>query len=678
MPCSRTLTFVLLLGAAGVAHAAPAMSVKDLLAVKWVSQVDLSPDGKLAAFVVSRADHARNRKHSNIYLVSTGARPSMRQLTNHRGTNSSPAFSPDGKRIAFVSNRGEDKRAQIWLIDLHGGEARRLTRLGTGASGPLVWSPDGRWIAFASAVYPDCKDDACNKRKLAARKKRKVKAGVFDALPIRHWNHWRDERRSHLFVADTTSGQARDLTPGPHDAPSFALGGDPDYAFSPDGKTLAFAMNTDRALATSTNNDVFEVPVSGRGRPRRISTGKGNDSTPRYSPDGRYLAWLSMRRPGYESDRPRILVRERRGGRVSEWTRGYPGHPIDMVWTPDSRRIYFNAPSRGYLELYAARAGGKVRKISNKVYAKSLDISADGKRLVFTHEAADRAPEVNLMSVRDGKRRPLTRLNAWLRQKRGLLPAEHHWFAGAAGDRVHAVLIKPPGFRRGRRYPALVMIHGGPQGMTGDSFHPRWNLQMFAAKGYVIFGINFHGSVGFGQRFTDAIRGDWGGKPYEDVLKGTEYLAKLPFVRSDRICAAGASYGGYMVNWIATHTRRFSCLISHAGVYNIESKYGSTEELWFPEWDMVGTPWSNRAGYRKWSPHSYAERIRTPTLVIHGQQDYRVPVEQGLQLFTALQRQGVPSRLLYFPDEDHFVKKPQNIGLWWRTMRGWLGRYLRQ
>jgi dipeptidyl aminopeptidase/acylaminoacyl peptidase len=672
------LTLTLLTLPAIPAVGAPTLSVKDLLSVKWIKQVSLSPDGKLAAFTVSKHDYKANKKHSDLYLVSTGATPRIRQLTTHRAGDHSPAFSPNGKQIAFISKRCKDSAAQIYLIALHGGEARKLTSLSTGTSGPLVWSPDGKRIAFSSSVYPDCKGDACNKKKLAAQKKSKVKAQVFDALLIRHWNHWRDARRSHVFVAEVdgkNKGQARDLTPGPHDAPPISLGGSPDYGFSPDSKTLAFVMNTDKVVATSTNNDVFEVPVTG-GRPKRISGGKGNDNSPRYSPDGRWLAYLSMRRPGYESDRPRIMVRNRRSGKAVEWTRGYAGHPYELLWARDSKRLLFSAPHKGYMELFAAASSG-VRQLSKQAYAKDLNLTPDGKAVVFSHQAADRAPEVNVLRLADGKRRPLTRFNAWLRKQRGLLPAEHHWFAGAGGAKVHAVLIKPPGFRKGGRYPAMVMIHGGPQGMTGDSFHPRWNLQMFAAKGYVVFGINFHGSVGFGQPFSDAIRGDWGGKPYTDILEGTTYLAKLPFVRPKKICAAGASYGGYMINWIAGHTRRFACLISHAGVYNIESKYGSTEELWFPEWDMKGTPWGNRAGYRRWSPHSYAEKMRTPTLVIHGQRDYRVPVEQGFQMFTALQRQGVPSRLLYFPDEDHFVKKPQNIELWWKTMRGWLGRYLR-
>ena len=673
-PITSLLPILGLIFGGGPSMAAP-MSVKDLLSVKWIRQVNLSPDGLVAAFVISRADRDANKSTSHIWQVSTTG-GELRQLTNHEAGESSPVFSPDNKTLAFVSTRGGGK-PQIWLLRRGGGEAKQLTRLSTGAWGP-VWSADSKTLAFVSKVFPGCKGpkaDACNKERLKANKESKVKAMVIDSLLYRHWNHWRDERRKHIFVIPAAGGDARDLTPGPHDAPPTALGGSQDYAFSPDNKTLVYASNTDKALETSTNNDLFEVAVKG-GKPKRITRGKGNDNSPRYSPDGKLLAYLSMARAGYESDRPRIMVRDRRSGKEAEWSKGYAGHPVSLVWGPNSRTLYFNAPHRGFVEIFGCTSAS-VKQLSQKLYAKYLNVSQDGRKLIFAHEAADRAPEVHALNT-DGKgSRELTRLNRWLGSKRGLQGAEHHWFDGAAGHKVHAMLIKPPGFRKGRKYPAMLMIHGGPQGMTGDSFHPRWNLQMFASQGYVIFGINFHGSVGFGQPFTDSIRGDWGGKPFQDILKGTEYLAGLPFIKKDKICAAGASYGGYMVNWIATHTQRFNCLISHAGVYNVESKYGSTEELWFPEWDMKGTAWTNRALYRKWSPHSYAENIKTPTLVIHGQKDYRVPVEQGFQMFTALQRQGIPSRLLYFPDEDHFVQKPQNIELWWKTMHGWLNTYLK-
>lgn len=672
-PIVATLALALAL-AARPAVAAP-LAVKDLLAIRWVSSPTVSPDGATVAFVVKVADPEKNTRRSTIWLVPTaGGAP--RQLTAPTaGNDSAPAFSPDGSRLAFLSTRGGGE-PQIWLLPVRAsGEAAQLSTLATGAGGPLVFSPDGKLIAFTSSVYPDCKDDACNAKRLAEEKKRKASGRVYDALLFRHWNDWRDARRSHVLVQPVAGGAARDLTPGPHDAPPVALGGNPDYAFSPDGQRLAFVANTDKVIATSTNNDLFEVALAG-GKPTRLTTGKGNDYEPRYSPDGKKLAYLSMATPAYEADRPRVMVRDRASGASVEWSKGYDGHPLGLRWLPSSDALVFTAPQRGFQELFLARSSG-VRQLSTGLGAEDPLPLPAGRGLVFLDEAADRAPELATIGL-DGKGyRRLTALNGALAKQHGFQRAEHVWFEGAAGAKVHAVLLKPPGFQKGRRYPALVMIHGGPQGATGDDFHPRWNLQMFAAQGYVVFGVNFHGSLGFGQKFVDAIGRDWGGKPLRDVLAGLDWLEKQSFIARGKVCAAGASYGGYLVNWIATQTNRFRCLISHAGLFNMESKYGSTEELWFPEHEFGGTPWTAREHYRKFSPHSYAERLRTPTLVIHGQRDFRVPVEQGFQMFTALQRQGVPSRLLYFPDEDHFVQKPHNVELWWATMHDWLRRYLK-
>ena len=649
----------------------------DLLGVTWPIQVVVAPSGREAVFVRRTVDLAGNRWKTNLWRWRFADAKAPVALT-HGDANSGPAYSPDGRTLAFTSTRGG--AAQLWLLPLTGGEARQLTTLSTGASG-AHWSPDGKHLAFVSSVFPDCKDDACNAERALQRKKSMVSGRVYDSLLFRHWNHWRGKQRSHLFVVPAdASAPPRDVTPGPHDAPPLALGGSRDYDFSPDGTRLAYVKNVSPVVATSTNNDVFEVGVDGQNE-RQLTAHPGNDHSPRYAPDGKSLAYLSMARAGYEADRQRILVRELATGTEVEWGKDV-AQPHDLVWAKDSATIYFTTPLAGKVEVFAATAAG-AQQVSKGRYAKYLNVAGAGAdaRLVFTDEAANRPPEVVVQPLAGpgtmaAEGALTTALNAQAASRVQVPPAEHHTFEGAGGAKIHALLVKPPGFTEGKKYPAMLMLHGGPQGMTGDDFHPRWNLANFAAMGYVVFGINFHGSTGFGQAFTDAIRADWGGKPFEDVLKGTEYLAKLPFVDGKKICAAGASYGGYLVNWIATHSERFACLISHAGVYNLESKWGSTEELWFPEWEMKGTPYTARARYRKWSPSSYAENLKTPTLVVHGAKDFRVPLEQGLQMFTALQRQSVPSQLLFFPDEDHWVQKPRNIELWWRTVGDWLKRHL--
>ena len=472
-----------------------------------------------------------------------------------------------------------------------------------------------------------------------------------------------------------TDGSAppRDLTPGPHDVPPIDLGGKPDYDFSPDSRRIAYTKNTAPVVATSTNNDIFEVSVDG-GEAKQLTAHLGNDHSPRYSSDGKSLAYLSMARAGYEADRQRILVRDLESSREVEWAKDF-GQPQSLAWNGTNNTLQFMSPQQGQQEVFAATVDG-ARAITRGRYAQDAVLSRDGKVLAFVDGAANRMPEVVAMAASGEGEARSTNLNAPRGSTLGIAAAEHHTFTGAGGTQIHGVLVKPRGFETGKKYPALVIVHGGPQSQSGNDFHPRWNLANFASMGFVVFAINFHGSTGFGQAFTDAIRDDWGGKPFEDVMKGTEYLAGLSFVDGGRVCAAGASYGGYLINWMMGKTQRFKCFVSHASVYDLTSKYGATEELWFPEWEFKGTPWTNRARFRELSPSSYIEHAKTPTLVVHGALDYRVPLSQGLQLFTALQRQSVPSKLLYFPDEGHFITKPRNSELWWNTLRTWLTKHL--
>jgi dipeptidyl aminopeptidase/acylaminoacyl peptidase len=602
-----------------------------------------------------------------------------RQLTTERTSSSSPRWSPDGKRLAFVSNR--DGESQIWTLEVESGESRKVTNISTGADGP-VWSPDGKHIAFVSEVYPECSSDECNKRRLDQAAASKVKARLVDRLLYRHWSSWRDGKRSHVFVVAFETGEVRDLTPGDWDAPPFSLGGPPDYAFSPDSKELAFARNTDKDESRSTNSDIFVVPVGG-GEARRISgENAAGDLSPQYSSDGRYLAYRAQSQPGFESDRWRLMLYDRRNGQSHSITEQFDSSVEGFVFSPDSSTLYFTALERGRQPVFEIQTGGgAVRKAISDGFNDDLQISGDGKTIVFTRQNAAHPIEIYKSSIVANGAVQLTRVNEAALAPFGLKPAEDVTWEGAGGAKVHGFLTRPANFSPGKKYPLMVLIHGGPQGSWNDAWSYRWNPQLFAGAGYVVFSPNPRGSTGYGQKFVDEISGDWAGKVFTDLMNGVGYVSSLPYVDRQRIGAAGGSYGGYMVNWIEGHNNdprfKFKALMSHAGVFNLTSMYGATEELWFPEWEFKGMPWTNAEMYSKWSPHNFVKEFKTPCLVIHGELDYRVPVGEGLQLFTALQRQGVESKLLVYPDEGHWILKPQNSALWYNTVLEWFDVYLK-
>ncbi|MEX0735826.1 MAG: S9 family peptidase [Bacteroidota bacterium] len=641
----------------------------DLISMGRVTDPRISPDGSTVAFVVTYHSVAENRTNSNIYLVPT-AGGEVRQLTAARGANNSPRWMPDGSTIAFVSSR--DGESQIWTIPVSGGEAKKISSISTGVSG-LTVSPDGALFAFASEVYPDCPDDDCNKKTAAAAEQSKSKARMFDRLPYRVWNSWKDGKRSHLFVMPAPGGPAKDLTPGDFDVPPIDLGGNWDYAFSPDGKEIAYAMNPDPMVAISTNNEIYAVAVSG-GASKRITNNPANDSQPLYSPDGRFIAYRAMTRAGFEADQRGLMLYSRDSGEILPLTDGFDYSVNEVVWTPDAQSLLFTADDKGGISLFrVAVASRRIETVFGSGYNHSVRLSPDGKTLVFIKEALNAPAEVHRADLFGKNVRTLTSLNASRVAQLDMNAKEDFWFVGAGGTRVHGFLVKPPAFDARKKYPMVYLIHGGPQGQWGDNFHYRWNAQMFAARGAVVVMVNPRGSTAYGQQFTDEISGDWGGRVYEDLMKGVDYvLTTYPYIDGNRMSAAGASYGGYMISWIAGNTDRFRCLVNHDGVFNPWSMYGTTEELWFVEWEFGGTPYANPALYDKWSPLLRASQFRTPMLVVHGQQDFRVDVSEGFQLFTALQRQGVKSKMLYFPDEGHWVMKPANAEVWWRTVLDWI------
>ena len=655
-----------------------AIAFDDMIKLHRIAAPQVSRDGKWVAYAVATPDMDANRNASNIWVVATTGGGAL-QLTQS-GHDSSPVWSPDGKTLAFLSSRAGE--SQVYLLSMEGGEAHALTKLSTGAD-IVKWSPDGKTIAFTSSVYPDCKDDECNKRRDEEKEKNKVKAHVAEHLLYRHWTHWNEGKRSHLFAVPSDGSAApRDLTAGAdYDIPPDERSGPGDINFSPDGKEICFTAVTDKMEAISTNGDLFIVPVAG-GEAKRITTQPGFDGNPVYSPDGKSIAYHAQLTPGYESDRWRVMLYDRQSGKNENLSEGFDRSADELAWSPDSKTIYFTAENETHKPVYAmaARAGAEPKKIITDSYNTAISFSADGKTLVFERASLTLPAEIFAASSDGSNVRQLTHQNDPILAALEMNAPETFWFDGAEGTKVQAMLIRPPKFDATKKYPLLVLLHGGPQTMWSNAWGYRWNAQVFSAAGYVTLMINRRGSTGYGQKFTDEITNDWGGEAYVDVMNGVDYtLKKYPFVDGTRMAAAGGSYGGYMADWIATHTGRFKAIVSHASVYDKVSMY-ATEELWFEEHDMQGTPWSNPESYKKWAPVTYAgdlEKFKTPTLVIAGERDYRVPYTQSLEFFSALQRQGVPSKLVVFPDEGHWVLKPQNAQFWYKTFLDWLATYLK-
>jgi dipeptidyl aminopeptidase/acylaminoacyl peptidase len=671
----RLLFFLILLVAVPLhAQTKRAMTFEDLIGMERLSDPQTSPDGKVVAFVITKYSTSTNSSNSNIYVVSTEG-GTVRQLTVAPRHNRSPRWMPDGKTLAFVSSR--DGESQIWTIRADGGEAQKVSAISTGASGLMV-ARNGQSFLFTSEVFPDCPTDDCNKKRNEEIQKSKVKAKVFTSLPYRVWNYWKDGKRSHVFILPTKGGEARDLTPGDFDSPPIDLGGSQDYDISPDGREVVFTRNEDPFVAVSTNNDLFVVPAGG-GPISKITENPANDNQPVYSPDGKYIAYRKMDRPGFEADRQQLLLYDRATGRRVNLTSDFDKSVGAVSWSPDSKFLYFTADHHGNHAIYRIpTGGGAVETILESGTNRNLSITPDGKTVVFLRQTTTMPAEIYAIDSDGEDLRALTQVNSQRLSGLEMNPVEAFWFEGAGNTRLHGWLVKPPFFDSSRKYPMIYLLHGGPQGQWADQFHYRWNAQMFASRGYVVAMVNRRGSTGFGQQFTDEITGDWGGRAYEDLMKGLDFLVTTyRFIDEAKIAAAGASYGGYMANWMAGMTGRFTCIVSHDGVYNPYSMYGTTEELWFPEWEFGGTPYAHPELYERWSPLRKASNFKTPMLVIHGQLDYRVDVSEGFQLFTALQRQGVKSKMLYFPDEGHFVVKPQNAQLWWKTVLDWIDEHTR-
>lgn len=652
-----------------------ALTVEDLWNMKRIGSFDLSPDGERIAFTVTEYAMEKNSGDTDIYLMNSDS-SNVRALKNSDKSETQPKFTPNGEYLIFARDN------QIWRCDLDGGNEKQVTDLYTGASG-IRFSKDGSKALFVSNVYPECKTQECNKQKDKETEQSDIKARVIDELMFRHWNEWRGDKRSHLFYRDLKGGRTIDVTLGSErEVPPVGLSSSHDYDISPDGSEAVFTMNISDLLASSTDNDIFIVDLNEIGKSEKrnfnqISESGGNDNQPKYSTDGKYIAFTSMERAGFEADKSRLMIFDKETGEIHNLTDKYDISVGQYIWSPNSETIYFTAANEINTSIYKIDIESEELEVVQEKRANSdITLSPNGEKLYFKQQRSSQPYEIFSKNVDGTGLKQLTHLNKKLLSSIEMNELESFWSFGADSTLIESILIKPPFFDSTKTYPMIFLIHGGPQGHWEDEFHYRWNLQLFASKGYVIVAPNPRGSVGYGQEFTDQISLDWGGKVYEDLMDAYAYaLNNYDYIDEKNTFAAGASYGGYMINWIEGNTDRFNALVLHDGVFNLESMYGATEELWFPEWEFGGAPWENRDLYQKWSPHYYVENFATPMLVIHGAKDFRVPEGQAFELFTSLQKMGVESKLLYFPEEDHFIQKPKNSRLWWNTVFNWFDKF---
>ncbi len=659
-----------------------------LAKIARIDDPQLSPDGRTIAFTVQTVDLTANTKPTQIFVVPVDGGTPLR-LTNDGSSNTRPRWTPDSRRIFYVSDRpspaGVNNGTQVWSMNADGSDQRPVTSIPTGADGVTV-SPDGNLIVFTSDVYPGCTpsnavpgidyDAACNKANLDKDAASKMHARVYTSLLYRHWNQYQGSRRRHLLIQTLNAGKVRDLTPGPTDTPPFSLGGPEPYVFSPDSVQIAYVANADTDLSTSTNSDIYLVPAAG-GAPKQLTGSRGADEGPLFSPDGKRLAYRTQTRTGYESDLWRLAVMDLQTNAITSLTDSLDRWVESYTWSADSKRLFFTIDDHGSQPLMMISAtGGPIRTIAQgPTSITSMQFTPGDKVLIYAEQSGSRPVEIFKATSKGGSGIALTHLNDDIVNGYQLTALERMTADGPDSSKVESFIVKPPDFDATKRYPVLFLIHGGPEGEWGESWSYRWNAQVFAAAGYVVVMPNPQGSVGYGQAFTDAVNGDWGGRAYQSIVATMNAVSGLPYADSNRMAAAGGSFGGYMIDWILGHNDSFRALVSHAGVYDLTSEAGTTEELWFPKWEFQGFPWENQALYEKWSPSSYVKNFKTPTLVTHGELDYRVPIGQGEELFTALQQMKVPSKLVQFPDEGHWILKPQNSEFWYKTVIAWLNQY---
>jgi len=643
------------------------MTIDDLWSFQHIKDFALSPNGDWIA--IAAVKYQDGQENQDLYLI-TSQGGSARQLTAYPGYDGCPRWSPDGSLLAFLSDRTGQR--QIYILPMAGGEAHPVSTIKNGIQ-DFLWSPNGDYFALTTRIDVSHERASDNLNPVDSNTK------IIDRLPFNRENDWQQNQVLHLFVMPFSGGIPWDVTPGNYNAPAIHLGSHQDFAFSPDGQEIAFVRNIDSTHVLSTNNDIYIVPSRG-GTLKRITLNLGNDNQPVYSPNGKYLAFRSTHRPGHSYDQYDLMIYNRLNERIANMTTNFDLDVCEIVWPPSGDHLYFTALDQGRIVIFSLDIKTKkIRGLLHSGHNYNMMISPQADWLFFIRSLMNRPAEIFTCDNKGNDLRQLSFINHALLKQIEMNTAQDFWFPSSDDKLIHGFFIKPPFFDPAKRYPAILLIHPGPHTAWQDQFQKAWNAQMFASRGYVVIMINNRGSKGYGQNFNDAITKNWGGQPYRDLIEGIEYMIReYPFIDGNNIAAAGIFHGGYMINWIAGHTQQFKCLVSHEGIFDLISFYGTTAELWFPEWELNGAPYGNTRQYDKWSPMKYAHHFKTPTLVIHGAKDNRVSANQSLQMFTALQRHQVPSRYLCFTNEGHEIKNPANARLWWQTVLDWISKYTRK
>jgi dipeptidyl aminopeptidase/acylaminoacyl peptidase len=683
-----------LTGAAASPPAEPTLpfSVQDMVRMERISEVAVAPDGKRVAYTERSTDMEANKGRTALWLLDTAKRGANPLRLTDGGPNSSSAeWSKDGRFIYFLSNRSGS--TQVWRISSSGTGPRGDTPVADSTQvtnlpldvGSFHVSPKADRILVSVDVFLDCPDLDCTKKRLDSRAHSSATGQLYTQLFIRHWDSWSDGRRSQVFTmalsdSGVAQGSPANITGGIGDVPGKPFGGREDYAFSADGAEVAFSVKAQVGEAWSTNFDIYEVASDASTQPKNLTADNPAwDAQPAFSPDGTQLAYLAMERPGFEADRFRLVLLNLQSGVKRVLTQNWDRSITSFAWSRDGKTLFATADHLGQRPLWAVdAASGRASAITGAGEVEGFGVGAS--KVFYTASNLKQPADLYSVGLAGGKPAQLTRLNQATLEQRKFGEIQQFNFPGWNGENVFGYVVKPVDFKPDRKYPVAFLIHGGPQGSFGNAWSWRWNPQAFAGAGYAVVMIDFHGSTGYGQAFTDSISGDWGGKPLQDLKLGLDAALKANrWLDPDDVCALGASYGGYMINWIAGQwTDRFKCLVSHDGIFDNRTMYYSTEELWFPEHEFSGPEYQNPAAYAKFNPIDYVSKWKTPTLVIQGQQDYRVPDSQGISVFTALQRRGIPSELLYFPNENHWVLKPADSVQWYDTVLKWLNRWTRQ